>query len=359
MEQEDIETKEKVIEKCKEIVEQNPLLIIGSGLSTDFFPSMSSLANELIKNIEKNDSFTQIDKLIWSKLKTNLENNLGLEVAIDSLNLRQDDILYDLIRQEIWIMFSKNHYDAFLKLLFKQKIDEYFPLIKLLKYLFDSDKIEVKIITTNYDRLIELSCSEVGIFCDNFFSKNIIGSFDSEPCKLFTNNYRKKFVRLYKVHGSLDWFKNGDFYFSISDSLTENTIKNSEIKPLIIPPSANKNSETHDEPYRSLITMSDKAINDSKNFMVMGYGFNDKHIQTKLLKKLTDSNINILVLAKSLTDNIKKLILKNENINFVILTHDIIGTKVFMKSKNKPLEEHLLEGLDIWNLHHFTKEVLP
>lgn len=53
--------------------------------------------------------------------------------------------------------------------------------------------------------------------------------------------------------------------------------------PLIVPPGKEKYSTTHEEPYRTIIEEADKEFKRAGSFLCIGYGFNDSHIQPKLI----------------------------------------------------------------------------
>lgn len=70
--------------------------------------------------------------------------------------------------------------------------------------------------------------------------------------------------------------------------------------PLIVPPGKDKYSTTHNEPYRSVISEADKAFTTAGAYLCVGYGFNDEHIQPKLLAQIANGK-PVVVLARTMT----------------------------------------------------------
>ena len=75
--------------------------------------------------------------------------------------------------------------------------------------------------------------------------------------------------------------------------------------PLIIPPGKEKYSATHDEPYRTVIAEADSAFVQAGAYLCIGYGFNDEHIQPKLLTQISKGK-PIVVLARTMTAACRK-----------------------------------------------------
>ena len=95
---------------------------------------------------------------------------------------------------------------------------------------------------------------------------------------------RERVVDIWKVHGSLDWFNASDG--TVTAFPLTRTIPH-DFQPLIIPPGKEKYSSTHDEPYRTIISQADNAFVQAGAYLCVGYGFNDEHIQPKLLAQIS------------------------------------------------------------------------
>ena len=157
---------------------------------------------------------------------------------------------------------------------------------------------------------------------------------------------RERQVEIWKVHGSLDWFCNetGD---AISFPLSK-VIPNQHI-PLIIPPGRDKYQSTHQEPFRSVMSKADAAFLHAGAYLCVGYGFNDEHIQTKLITEI-EKGSPIVVLARTMSDACKRLVVNSNASKFLVLESASEGkTRVYGKGWS---EEY--DG-EFWQLDEFMK----
>ena len=105
-------------------------------------------------------------------------------------------------------------------------------------------------------------------------------------------------VDIWKVHGSIDWFRGQDDSIY---SLPSIILPPEGYKPAIVTPGIDKYRQTHEEPFRTIITGADAAIEAGNSFFCVGYGFSDEHIQPKLVDRCKRQGKSIVVLAKKLT----------------------------------------------------------
>lgn len=157
---------------------------------------------------------------------------------------------------------------------------------------------------------------------------------------------RERVVDVWKVHGSLDWFVAPDgtiASFPLARTIPEN------FQPLIVPPGKDKYSSTHDEPYRTIIAEADNAFVQAGAYLCVGYGFNDEHIQPKLLAQITNGK-PIVVLARTMTQACKKHIVEAGISKYLIFEFfDPTHTKVYGNGW-----EEIYEG-QYWLLDNFMK----
>ena len=92
-------------------------------------------------------------------------------------------------------------------------------------------------------------------------------------------------ARVYKLHGSIDWIKPAQSNFPIRMRVT---LPKDEIigsgEPVVIYPSSVKYKETQYDPYAQMMISFRKylTITDNHILAVMGYGFNDEHINIEI-----------------------------------------------------------------------------
>ena len=317
-------------------LENSPLIVLGSGASMPYeLPSMGGLAEEIKK------SSIVISDPNYSSLCTAVDN-LGLEGAIDTVNLLPQTL--HEIRSVVWK--AVNVKDL---LYFEQHpIDPPKALVELIKKVLAPTPNKAAIVTTNYDGLAEYAADGVGATTVTGFEGSLIKKLELPSTSLKTKRIRarERVVDVWKVHGSLDWFVAPDgtiASFPLARTIPEN------FQPLIVPPGKDKYSSTHDEPYRTIIAEADNAFVQAGAYLCVGYGFNDEHIQPKLLAQITNGK-PIVVLARTMTQACKKHIVEAGISKYLIFEFfDPTHTKVYGNGW-----EEIYEG-QYWLLDNFMK----
>ncbi|MBL7681716.1 MAG: SIR2 family protein [Flavipsychrobacter sp.] len=324
-----------------------PLLIIGSGASVPYkLPTMWELGNHLKKSI----SFTTPDDTAqFDSFKALFDKHNDLETALNELQLRPN-VLGEIVAKT-WEVINQSDIAAYDQ--FVSGVE--FPLANLIKYLMNTAIKKVSIITTNYDRLAEYAASFAGAFVCTGYSQNYIGHFSNQ---IHTNNIAslKGYAgqaNIWKVHGSLDWFKTqeeNDIHLPLRQNIPANH------KPSIVTPGLSKYFETHIEPYRTIFSQADNEIDTANGYLCIGYGFNDIHVQPKLITQIK-SQKPIIVITKKLTDKTKQAIIGNSCKNYVLLEEDSDpkNTKVYTSA----MGEGVLTGTSSWQLSEYLKLLKP
>ena len=160
---------------------------------------------------------------------------------------------------------------------------------------------------------------------------------------------RERVVKILKVHGSLDWFKHIETGKITGFPMRENIPPSYDA--LIIPPGNDKYSMTHEEPYRTIIEEADKEFENAGSYLCVGYGFNDDHIQPKLITQITNGK-PIVVVTKKASDQCFKLITKNNNINYLIIQENKNQTEVTFNDNDTQHKVFFLKE-NIWNFDEF------
>ena len=326
---------EKFSKLLQNYLEKKPLLIIGSGLSIPHgIPSMSELSKKLIE--EMDDSLKEIRQ--WGNFKENLKKFNNLEEALQESTI--DEELNNKIVAETWKIINEKDLFIYNKII----LEELKPTIsECFNKLLEAHPRSLSVITLNYDRIIEYSADLIGAKIFDGFTGSYIKYFDT-----LDNPYKNdvKHINLWKVHGSLDWFEdiNGN---TISLALTKEIP--SSLKPLIVTPGIKKYQKTHRDPYRSIITASDMEICNASCYLCIGYGFNDEHIQPKLIDQIKRLNKPIVIIAKELTKRGRE-ILKSSTDRFIAFEEaKNKKTKIYINSFDNFLE---LDG-ELWKLENF------
>lgn len=324
-----------IAKRIQHFLQDVPLAVLGSGASINYgIPSMA----ELVKDTEKIDA----DSEGYKRLIALLSAGTNLEDAMSKADL--DTTTFTLVKETIWKSVCEKDHEYFWR---DGKCE---PTTKLLAKLLDTCNHECMVITTNYDRIIEYAVDQLMANACLGFEGNLTKSFDnpSNETRIRRIRARNKTVYIWKVHGSLDWFKKFQDNTIVSYPLRMTIPENHE--PLIVPPGKEKLALTHEEPFRSIIHKADQAIDDAPAFLCVGYGFNDEHIQPKIITQICRGK-PIVVLARTLSQNCRDLIVNNENVtNYAVFERHQEGTtKVTINNTETVIPDNY------WDLSNFME----
>jgi len=273
-----------------------PVIILGSGASAAHGMSgMGALAKHLVAYTEVS-GLSATELKVWEKFCHFLSDGVDLESALHRVAASED--LTSRIVKATWTLISSEDIEIFKRSL---QDNTMFPLSRLLQHMFRSSLKKVNIITTNYDRLAEYACDQSRIHHYTGFTH---GFFRQLAATTEITSARR--ANIWKVHGSLDWFKS-----PLEDTVALSNIHGipDNYEPQIVTPGTQKYQKTHLEPFRSIINHADLAINEAGSYLCIGYGFNDEHIQPKLMVKCIRQKTPITIITYALSDSAKKLIL--------------------------------------------------
>lgn len=292
-------TENEIYKSIQKAMEKPPLILVGSGGSAPYgLPNMTELGNHLKHSLNKK----YISDYNWNKFVENLDHGQDLESALTDLTL-SDEIIDD-IRIETWNLISRKDLELFEQVVFNNKK---LPIGYLLKIFYQSHPKRVNVITTNYDRVIEYACDSVNLpICTGFYglyAKRFIHSFKNSDS-----------INIVKVHGSLDDFR--DIHGDTIGIPLLNRLKPGLI-PEIITPGLSKYRSVLKGSIRERLHVSDELIDKANSFLCIGYGFNDEHIQEKILTRI-HQGIPIVVITKKLSDTAMHLIIEKAK-NYIIL----------------------------------------
>ena len=281
-----------------------PVIILGSGASAAHGMSgMGALANHLIANTDIS-GLGAAELEAWKKFCRLLEDHVDLETALQQVAASED--LTSRIVRATWALINSEDGEVFLKSL---QDNSMFPLSRLLGHMFRSSLKIVNIVTTNYDRLVEYACDQGRIHHYTGFTHG----FCRQLAAPITSARR---ANIWKVHGSIDWFQ----------SPWEDTVALSNIhgipvgyQPQIVTPGTQKYQKTHFEPFRSIINNADQALNEAGSYLCIGYGFNDEHIQPKLMAKCQRQGTPVTIITYALSNSAKRLILDGKAQNYLAI----------------------------------------
>lgn len=352
-----MENLDEALSKLQDFIRTRPVLLIGTGLSVSMgLPGMGQLSNHLYEELPKRFINNQALLDEWKECVERIEQ-LGLEEGL-GLNKISNELLVNVVEETACLV---NTIDTeFRKKLFSND-DTSFPISKLIKHLVDSlptDNPTLDIITPNYDHIIEYACDYIGVECCTGFSGAYIQTFSPENLKkdLFiparvtsTSKLKREFrkckkIRLLKPHGSLNWQYKENRFLQCVEPLVAAT-------RVMITPGLTKYEESLTNSVMNCHReIANERIRASQSVMVIGYGFNDPHLQT-VLKERLEQGVGCLIVTRTLSQNAKNLL--NLYPHIIALEKCNSGfTKWYNQAKHGYLQAKL------WDIEEFVNYVI-
>lgn len=340
----DVINSDALAKTVQKFLSVQPLLVLGSGASAPYgLPTMSDLAHAIASD-EVVATYEDAACLV-----AKLNDGANLESAINDSVVSTE--LLNRIRFVIWekIQASDKCYLA-------DAIAAHpSPLETALRKILGTAARRACIVTTNYDRLAEVAIDKVGASCLDGFYGHIIREFNLNPSssRVISTRRREMAVDLWKVHGSIDWFKSPDgTVFSVPSC----DVVPAGCEPLIVPPSKNKYTETSQDPYRGIISKADAAFGAADSYLCIGYGFGDEHIHP-YLEREAERGKPIVILAKTLTDACRRWLKEARLECFVALEADGTGngkTHILLNDGEGVPFDCVVDG-SYWDIKEFVK----
>ncbi len=155
-----------------------------------------------------------------------------------------------------------------------------------------------KLFTTNYDAAFETAASRIHFTVVDGFSHTMPQEFDSGYFAYdlvrrdddgSVPNFIPNVFHLYKLHGSIDWQKDGDRILK----------RVSPEKPVLIYPRHSKFELSYESPFLDLMSRFQGSLRQTEtSLLVIGFGFNDKHLTQPILSAIR-SNVGLRTLVVS------------------------------------------------------------
>lgn len=323
--------------------------VVGSGLScAEGLPGMGVLADYLQNTVAAD--LSSDDKAHWAELSPLIAAN-GLEAAL--LAKPPTPTLEIAIVAKTVELIAKHEREIVAEVFAKTRTLRF---TRLLKHLL-KPTTGVPVVTTNYDRLIEIAAEEADLGVDTLFVGQFAGHLNEQESRLsfcrevtlkgkvVQYRYRQR-VNVFKPHGSLDWYYREGKPVRYAGDLP--------LPRSIITPGLNKFRNGYESPFDRHRERANEAIDKATRFLVLGYGFNDDHLETHLTPRIR-SGVPTLMLAHTLSNNALKL--ASTSANVVAIQHESVGgqsgSSVFVNTTRE-----FIPGLAIWDLDNFVSGVL-
>jgi len=323
------------------------VLVVGAGLSSaEGIPGMPALADHLSTCA---DALTGGDAAEWSTIAKALQEKRGLEAALiahppsesmeawiarktcDLLLPREREIIGAVVKRERTLRLTS-------------------LLSRVLK-----PANGLPILTPNYDRLVEVACEMAGFHVDTTAIGQYAGAFDHKrscmgSCRAVVSRGRASILDHFpravvlKPHGSLDWYRTANGAVRCSVEL--------DAERLMITPGLNKYKAGYNAPFDKHRDLANDYIKASARLLVVGYGFNDDHLHTHLVKRIQNGTPTLIMTR---TANEKTLAVVSPAPQCVCLSKPQASCGVRITTKETQFEQH---GKDLWDLGIMTQELL-
>lgn len=271
-----------------------PVIILGSGASAAHgVPGMWPLAQHLIA-LTPPSVWDANERAEWAALLNKLNAGLDLESALQAVRptSRQTTLIASETRRFL-LPFDEHVVQTVLA------DRRALPLSRLYGHLFDSTHTNVHVVTPNYDRIAEYAADIADLSTFTGFGHGHLQlRARSTDTRMWIGRQVARTVCIWKVHGSLDWFQSATHQ---SIGLRGGISPPSDFEPLMVTPGLDKYRLTHTEPFRTILSCSDAALDEARAYLCVGYGFNDQHVQEKLVERCERDSVPLVLITKALT----------------------------------------------------------
>ena len=300
------------------------LLFLGSGASANFgLPTMRMLVDSIQKEIEKGTQekvslFTNIRKfsikeygyvdieIVFTILKDISENkvkslgytsNFLFNLANSSFDRNEylgknQELAKTLLNDIKRIIRKKLKLNETKETNIKKTYTSLFTLLaKKLNWIHDSNN-HCSIYTTNYDKVIE------SYFLDD--EKELADFWEKERgleyLRIDNMDTDRLYYKLIKLHGSLDWFLRSDGKIVKLESFKKrHGGKNIENEMMIFPI---QQKDLYLSPWYDLFRAFKQSLRKNKNWLVIGYSFNDEYIKNIFIQEFQfNKNVNFIIVS--------------------------------------------------------------
>lgn len=357
-------TKQIAYKALQDFFMHKPFVLFATGTSCAVDPDygMNALKVFLINEIP-NALKNQTQKNEWNSVLKQLDSDPDFESAMNEI---KDENLIRIVINKTAEHVSKVDRKNIFDVLNGRKAWTAIGLMKrLVDRLPETDRT-LHVATPNYDMIAEYSFSREGIPYTTGFWGGVIRKLDwiqaerqmtyaekipQGRAKMTTVTRKKKHLRLYKVHGSLNTFvfNNQIVETDVWDTLSDG------VERLMITPGKIKHEKLH-QFREALLGEFDKAINSHSAFLFLGFGFNDTQLVShSIQEKLTRQSSPAIIITRDSNPRIDDLLRKSNNTWLICKGQEDISTRI----ENNHYPDGLnLSKKELWKFDNFTKEIL-
>lgn len=291
---------------------KNVCFLFGAGVSCPAIPNMAKLYSNIEKEI-KGKSFEECFREIAKANDNKLEDILSVLYSgrayyqgFGDTHKKQVDSCSELIRFiEKFIFESINiHFNHSIE---KEVLETYESFYQKIAFR-NKDLSRICVFTTNNDMYNETAMDNLNIHYVNGFSGGVKRHFNPA---MFNYTYSKRMdvgidkyepvenmVYFYKIHGSVNWIDDEKDYSNFFSIVEEHNTEWNENKNILIYPTPTKQNKSLGAPYVDLFReFQHRLLEPNTVLFVMGYGFNDEHVNDIIYRALaTNTTFNLVII---------------------------------------------------------------
>ncbi len=293
-----------------------------SKLTSDIVSSMDNeILSNVISELEQDCNIEDILNRIRMLKEVVLVSSKWTKGDLDPSKLTDlDNEICSKIRDEV--KYSNN-----------LDMESYRKFAEWIKHTQADCQTSIEIFTTNYDILLDKS---LDIACCPYFD-GYIGTvepyFDLSLVEADTiiNDPRYKLpsgiVKLWKMHGSVNWKSVTDKKGIITRILRDNDSNSDKANNLMIFPSRDKYAYSRKLPYLALLDRLKYFLSNGETLLIVsGYSFSDEHINDIILQSLQKNpRLSISAFMYEVDDNVKEFSEKHRNLSIYSENMAILG----------------------------------
>ena len=291
---------------------KNVCFLFGAGVSCPAIPNMAQLYSNIEKAIS-GKNFEERFRKIANANDNKLEDILSVLYSGrayyqgfgDTHNKRVENCS-ELIRFiEKFIFESINiHFDQPIE---KDVLETYESFYQKIAFR-NKDLSRICVFTTNNDMYNETAMDNLNIHYVNGFSGGVKRHFNPA---MFNYTYSKRMdvgidkyepvenmVYFYKIHGSVNWIDDEEDDSNFFSIVEEHNTEWDDNKNILIYPTPTKQNKSLGAPYVDLFReFQHRLLEPNTVLFVMGYGFNDEHVNDIIYRALaTNTTFNLVII---------------------------------------------------------------
>ena len=357
----------EVVEQLLSLFQQHRrwLMMVGTGPSValDRDLGMGALADHLIEQMPEHTPG-------WNEVKTRLEGGQGLEQALTGIAV-SDALLEPLAR-------TAGDFVARRDLRLRDCVlagERSWPCELLLRRLvrgLPPNSPRLSVVTPNYDLLIEYSCARWGLEYTSGRIGGVLrrGSWDRTRGRFFKQEYVTQrnrrspvprpvpCVEIVKLHGSINLFLDPDHALVECDLWSREPPAG--YQRLIAPPGDCK--------YQHVVNYQTESFNEAHRAMdgaaaaiVVGYGFNDRHVHERLLVNAKQRDVPVVILTRDPSDSLDEIAAETPSVWTLTGARtdsgdtDVSATRIVSSGLSQPL---VFDNVRLWSSDVFAERVL-